>query len=515
MNHLAIGTILLPAFTGILLILLTRHGLTLKRGLGLVATTLLVALTIHLLIVANSGIYQVYELGAWPAPFGIVLVLDRLSAYMLLLTAIVALCSLLFALQGWDTRGKNFHAIFQFQLMGLNIAFLTGDIFNLFVAFEILLIASYGLLLHGGGAERIRAGLHYVIINLAGSALFLIAVGLIYGVTGTLNMADLAVKTPQLPAADIPLLQAGGLLLLAVFAIKAALLPLYFWLPGAYSAATPPVAALFSLMTKVGVYSIIRVYTLIFGTAAGPLANLAQPYLLPAALATLALGMLGAISARELRHLIAYLTVASVGTLLTAVGLCNPAGLSAALYYTAHSTLVTAALFLLAGLIAQQRGTTGDRLHPGPALAQPALLGVLFCALAIAAAGLPPLSGFLGKLLIMTSAIGHSAQAWAWTLILVTSLLGLIGLSRAGSLLFWKTAGIDPVPASRASALSVLSVVTLLGLLALMTLLAGPLHRLLQATAVQLYDSHGYVDAVLRTPRALEAMQRMGTEADR
>jgi multicomponent K+:H+ antiporter subunit D len=514
MNHLAIAAILLPAFAGFLLIFLLRTATGLQRAVSVGATALLVALCALLLAQASSGAYQVYELGNWPAPFGIVLVLDRLSAFMLLLTSVVALFALLAAVLGDDLKGKNFHALFQFQLMGLNIAFLTGDIFNLFVAFEVLLIASYGLLLHGGGEARTRAGIHYVVINLAGSALFLVAVGLIYGVTGTLNMADLALKTALVPAADAPLLAAGGLLLLVVFAIKAALLPLYFWLPGAYSAATPAVAALFAIMTKVGVYAIIRVYTLVFGAEAGAVTSLAEPYLLPAALATLSLGMIGALAARSLRLLIAYLTVASIGTLLTGVGLFSQAGFTAALYYTVHSTLVTAALFLLAGTIAAQRGEAGDRLLPGPALAQPALLGTLFFATAVAAAGLPPLSGFLGKLLVMESALSHAGLPWVWAIILITSLLGLIGLSRAGSMLFWKLS--DDRPAiGGGSSLALAPATGLLGLLVLMSVFAGPLARLSEATAAQLLDTRGYVEAVLTTPRALEGTAPFVTVEDR
>src|SRR5690606_2213561 len=233
-----------------------------------------------------------YRLGDWPAPFGIVLVLDRLSALMLVLTAAVALFSLLHAVQGQDRAGPLYHPLFQLQLVGLNGAFLTGDLFNLFVFFEILLIASYCLLVHGSTAPRLRAGVHYVVLNLAGSSLFLIAVGTLYGVTGTLNMADMAQKVALLGAPDAALVRSAALLLLVVFALKAALVPLYFWLPAAYSAASAPVAALFAIMTKVGVYSIVRVYTLIFGSGGGVAAEVATPWLLPLALLTVVLGMI-------------------------------------------------------------------------------------------------------------------------------------------------------------------------------------------------------------------------------
>ena len=239
--------------------------------------------------------------------------------------------------------------------MGLNGAFLTGDLFNLFVFFEVLLVASYGLLVHGRGAERLRAGFHYVVVNLAASALFLIGIALLYALTGTLNLADLAVRVPRVAPADAPLVRAAALMLFVVFAVKAAVFPLYLWLPGAYAAAAPPVAALFAVMTKVGVYAILRVHALIFGVDA----EAAGPWLLGAAVATSVLGVLGAVAADTLAGMTAYLTLASMGTLLIAVGAFSGAGVSAALYYLVHSTLVIAALFLLAERIAGQRGDDG------------------------------------------------------------------------------------------------------------------------------------------------------------
>ena len=332
--------------------------LVLQRSVSLASAAVLLPVNLVLFIAVSDGDFIHYALGNWPPPFGILLVLDRLAALMLLLTALVALASLLYAIaSATDRHGRYFHILFQFQLFGLNGAFVTGDLFNLFVCFEILLIASYGLLLHGGGRELARAGLHYVVLNLTGSALFLIGIGILYGVTGTLNMADLALRIAQANSSEAGLLRAGALLLLVVFALKAALLPLYFWLPRAYSLTSAAVAALFAIMTKVGVYAIVRVFTLIFGAQAGVGADVATPWLLPLALATLALGAVGCLAARELRRLLAYLVIVSVGTLLTAVGLFNVSGLSAAVVYMIHSTLIAAAMFIVADLIARQRGT--------------------------------------------------------------------------------------------------------------------------------------------------------------
>ena len=272
MNPLVIAPALLPLLAAILLLLLRHPNLRLRRWVSLVAVLGQVGLALALMAAVSAGDILVYALGHWPAPFGIVLVADRLTAWMLVITSLLALFALLYAIRGDDATGRHFHILFQLQLFGLNGAFLTGDLFNLFVFFEILLLASYGLLLHGGGRERTRAGLHFVVINLLGSTLFLFAVGTLYGVLGALNMADLAVKVAATPAENVALVRAAGLLLFGVFALKAALLPFYLWLPAAYTHTSAAVAALFAIMTKVGAYSILRVYTLIFGANAGPAA---------------------------------------------------------------------------------------------------------------------------------------------------------------------------------------------------------------------------------------------------
>ncbi|MDX9768130.1 MAG: proton-conducting transporter membrane subunit, partial [Ectothiorhodospiraceae bacterium] len=283
MSHWIILPILLPLAAAVLLLAGTPLGLSFKRRVGLAATVLMLPVALKLLAIASGGDVQVYALGDWPAPVGIVLMLDRLSAMMLVLTSVLALASLLYAVSGSDALGRNFHALFQLQLMGINGAFLTGDIFNLFVFFEILLLASYGLLMHGGGAPRARAGLAYVVLNLVGSSVFLVGLGLLYGTLGTLNMADMALQVRLAPADDIPLIRTAATLLLVVFGLKAAMLPLFFWLPRAYGAASAPVAALFAIMTKVGIYAIVRTYNLGFSPEAEALAGITEPWLLPLA----------------------------------------------------------------------------------------------------------------------------------------------------------------------------------------------------------------------------------------
>ncbi|WP_207885159.1 monovalent cation/H+ antiporter subunit D [Pseudomonas sp. 30_B] len=493
MNHWLILPVLLPLFAGCALLLV---GERLQRGLSLLATLALLPLSAVLLQQADSGVVQFYALGNWQPPFGIILVLDRLSALLIAATALLASLSLIYAVRGDDRRGKRFHALFQFQLLGLNGAFLTGDLFNLFVFFEILLIASYALLLHGGGAGRVRAGVHYVVLNLVGSAFFLIAVGTLYGITGTLNMAHMAERVAQLSTEQAPLVRAAALLLLVVFGLKAALLPLYFWLPRAYAEASAPVAALFSIMTKVGIYSILRVYTLIFGAEAGELANLAQAWLWPLALAGIVAGALGALAATTLQGLLSYLVVVSAGTLLAAVALGTPEALSAALYYLLHSIWVAGGLFLLADLIARQRGDKGGRLVQGPALLQPHLLGGAFFFGAIAVAGLPPLSGFLGKLMLLRSVSGGSEAIALWSVVLVSGLVTIVALSRAGSTLFWRT-GHTVLGSAEREPVKLLATFGLLASAPLMVVAARPLLTYAQATAVQLLDAGLYRQAIL------------------
>ena len=500
MNHWIIVPVVLPALVAPFIVLVARHDMVLQRVFGIASTVALLVVALGLYALASDGMTRPYELGDWPAPFGIVLVVDRLSALMLLLTASLAVVVAVYAAQGWDRRGRHFHALFQFQLMGVNGAFLTGDVFNLFVFFEVLLIASYGLVLHGAGARRITEGLKYVAINLAGSTLFLFAVGLIYALTGTLNMADLAAKVPLVPDSDLALLRLGGALLLIVFAIKGALVPLHLWLPGTYGAASPPVAAFFAIMTKVGAYAILRVYVLIFGGGAGAASWLAEPYVLPAAAITLALGMIGVLAGRTLTSLAVYALIGSVGMLMLAVGLFDETATAAALYYLVHSTLAGAALFLLADLVGRRRGGAGDRLVAAPPFAQLDLLAGLFFLSAIASVGLPPLSGFVGKILILEVLADRPHWVLLWSLVLVGSLLAMIGFARAGSSVFWKCeaqrAGHEPQRPSNDTA-GICAAAMLVAGTALLALFAGPAMTAMDATARQLFTPQRYIEAVL------------------
>jgi multicomponent K+:H+ antiporter subunit D len=490
--------IVIPLLSAIILIFLRDTVDAVRRSVSLVTILVLLGTATWMVGVASSGEVHAYSIGAARTPFGIVLVLDRLAALMLLLTAIVALFAVLYAMRGKDTIGPHFHTLFQLQLVGLNGAFLTGDLFNLFVFFEILLIASYCLLIHGANAPRLRAGVHYVVLNLAGSSLFLIAVGTMYGVLGTLNMADMAGKVALLPEGDAAIIRSAAMLLFVVFALKAALVPLYFWLPNTYAAASAPVAALFAIMTKVGVYSIVRVYTLIFGHDAGVGTLVLDPWLLVVSLVTGALGAIGALGAAGLRRMFGYLLVVSVGIMLASIGLFDRDSVAAGLYYLVHSTITMAALFLLADVIARQRGDAEDSLFRGRSVSQPATLGAMYFLGAVAAVGVPPLSGFIGKLLILQSSPGGQQGFALWTIMLGGSFLTIVALARAGSIMFWKAdspRGSDIVITHRAADLA--PIAGLFGVIVLATVLAGPLHAYTLATAAQLLEPAGYIMSVL------------------
>src|SRR6056297_4213339 len=500
--HWIIIPVILPAMLAPIIGFVMRWDMPLARTASVAGTVALVAVALGLTALAAGGETFVYRLGDWPAPFGIVLVLDRLSALMVLLTAVLALIVLIHAIAtGWDARGRHFHALFQFQLMGICGAFLTGDVFNLFVFFEVLLIASYGLMIHSGGRERMRAGLQYVVMNLAGSTLFLFALGTVYASTGTLNIADLAARIPQIPADEASLVRVAAILLMIVFAVKAALFPVHFWLPATYANAPAPVAALFAIMTKVGAYAIVRVHTTAFGPGVAGTEGLPGTWLFPAAIVTIAVGAFGVLGARRLMPLIAFSAVGSMGTLLVAVAIFSPEATTAALYYIVHSTFAAAALFLVADLVLTRRG--GDALVSVPATVQNGLFAALFFAAAIAMAGMPPLSGFLGKLLILDALRDPGFMGWAWTAILAGSLLTIVGFARAGSTLFWKStaAGVpassekaDVAPAGPAEIAPVMATVAVLAALAVF---AGPVSLYLEGTTTQLFDRAGYISSVL------------------
>ena len=508
MNQLPVLPILIPLFAAALALFFEhrRFGIAPQRAVAWVSMAATLAVSLLLAAEASSGRIHVYLLGDWPARIGIVLMVDRLSALMLVVGQLLGVACLLHACAGWDRRAPHFHAFFQFQMMGLNGAFLTGDMFNLFVFFEVLLIASYGLMLSGGRGERMRAGLHYVAFNIAASTLFLVALGLLYGLLGTLNMAEMAVRVAELPARDVALVQAAAGLLVVVFCAKAAVLPMYFWLPQTYTHAPAAVAALFAVMTKVGLYAVLRVGTLSFG-AAGPLDGFAWPALLALGGATLRLAALGVLASRRLRSLAAYLVLGSAATLFIAFALATAGTVSAGLYYLAHSTFAGAALFLLADLIRRRRGAAGDRKDMLAALPDRTVPGVLFLIAAVSLVGLPPLSGFIGKLLLL-EAVPSASTGWVWALVLGTSFMMLVGLARAGTRLFWRVepwpdapperltnyVPLDAMAVAPSRPLEATATMLLLAYGIAMALAAAPLLDYTRATAAQLQSPAAYVE---------------------
>ena len=506
MSHWIIAPIILPALLAPFIVLAARYHIGIQRAFSVAGVIGLIAIAAALAVQTSDGTILLYQLGDWAAPFGIVLVGDRLSTMMVLLTAVLALFVLLYAIgSGWDDRGRHFHALFQFQIMGIMGAFLTGDLFNLFVFFEVLLIASYGLMIHAGGNARLRAGVQYVLFNLIGSTLFLFALGSIYAETGTLNMADLANRVTLIGAEETVGIRVAAVLLLLVFAIKAALVPLHFWLPSSYSEAPAPVAALFAIMTKVGAYAIIRVYTMIFPPDLEVTSGLHEVWLLPAALISVAVGMLGVLAANRLDRLVAFSVIGSMGMVMVSISLFTPEGIAAALYYIVHSTLAGAALFLIADLV--RSGRANLDLTPQPPVAGAALTASLFFAGAIAMAGLPPLSGFLGKLLVLDAAYGTPLAVWIWAIVLTSSLVSILGFARAGSIVFWKAHSVeraeDTPDEPRPAILSYVAVGGLIALLGAHTVFAGYVHGYTTTMAAQLFAPEPYISSVVDTPGKL------------
>jgi multicomponent K+:H+ antiporter subunit D len=529
MDHLIIVPILLPLVSGALMLLLAERRRVLKGVIGVATTFALLAVSVMLMRLADmppaasgGSAVTVYQLGNWPAPFGIVLVLDRLSALMLVLTSVLGLASLLYSLARWHRAGPRFHTIFQLQLMGLNGAFLTGDLFNLFVFFEVLLAASYGLVLHGDGIVRVRAGLAYIAINLTGSFLFLIGASLAYGVTGTLNMADLARRVPGLAPGDAALMAAAAAVLGTAFLMKAGAWPLNFWLPATYAAASAPAAAVFAIMSKLGVYVILRLWTLVFGLEAGPLAGFGGDGLLAIGMLTMAFGTVGILASQSLPQLAGCSVLISSGTLIATLGIGDGAVIGAMLFYLVSSTLGIAALFLLVELVERIRDPGADVLavtmeaygegddegladEIGIAIpATIATLGGSFIACALLLAGLPPFSGFIGKFGMMAAMLktdGATVQASTWILIGLLTMSGLatlIAMTRAGISSFWARLD-DSVP--RVRVIEMAPVLALLLLCLGLTIGGGPAMRYMEATTKALQTPADYVEGVLGAPR--------------
>ena len=532
-QHAPLLPLLIPFAAALLQMLMP---LARQRQVAALSAALSIASTLWLLVLCDAGPLRVYALGDWQPPFGIVLVADRLAALMVFCCALLAAACVAYASAGADAHGRNFHPLFQLQLLGINGAFLTADLFNLFVFFEIMLTASYGLLLHGSGWPRVRAALHYVAINLLASSMFLLGAAVLFGITGTLNMADMAGKIALIPQSDRGLLHAGAALLAMAFLAKAAIWPLNFWLPAAYSAASPPVAALFTVMTKVGLYAILRLWTLLFPPSALGSELFGHQVLVWGGILTLGLASVGMLASQNLGRLAGFSVLASSGTLLAVFGFGQARLTAGALYYLASSTLALCALFLVTDLIARSRqeeekvptirfGAALLPFSPNPPTANPetnlddnerplfgqpipaalAVLGVAFILCALLVAGLPPLSGFVGKVTMMTALLNSNglgiysespgAETWiVLALFIFSGLTATIAYTRAGIRFFWSPRG---RPAPHLKRIEVAPIAMLLGLCLLLAVRAGAVLRYTETTAFHLHSPHAYIEAVM------------------
>ena len=469
----------------------------LQRSISVLCLSSVLVVAAVLLVEAYRFGPVVVQVGGWPAPVGIVLVADQLAALMVLVSSAVTLCVLLYSIgQGRGETGETapvsiYHPTYLVLTAGVTNAFLAGDLFNLFVGFEILLAASFVLITLGGTEVRLRTGSTYVVVSILSSLLFLSAVGLVYAATGTLNMAQLAGRLDALPSGVRLTLQ---LMLLLAFGIKAAVFPLSAWLPDSYPTAPAPVTAVFAgLLTKVGVYAIIRTETLLF--PGGQVAGL----LMVVAGLTMVVGILGAVAQSDLKRLLSFTLVSHIGYMIFGVALSSVAGLSGAIFYVVHHITIQTTLFLVAGLVEERAGSTDLRRIGGLARIAP-MLGVLFFVPAMNLAGIPPFSGFLGKLGLLQAGVaaGGTLPAVLVGAGTLTSLLTLYAASRVWNIAFWRAPRLasTTVPA-RLPGLMVGATTALVALGVLFTLAAGPLFQVTSNAATDLRERTPYVRAVL------------------
>ncbi|GGJ01698.1 monovalent cation/H+ antiporter subunit D [Halopseudomonas pertucinogena] len=540
-DQLILVPILLPLLCAAALVLLSGRQQRLKFAVNLIGTLALLATSITLFWLTDNEVWPdgvgVYLAANWVAPFGIALVADRLSALMLTLCAVIATAALVFSYRRWSRAGVHFHSLFQFLLVGINGSFLTGDLFNLFVFFEIMLAASYGLLLLGLQPNRVRASMQYVVINLVASSFFLIGVALIYASAGTLNMADLAVRAASMADSERLLLETGAAVLAIAFLTKSAMWPLGFWLPTTYSAAAPPVAAMLVLMTKVGVYVILRLWLLVFADQAESLNALSSTALVVGGLVTLAFGTIGLLGSQELGRMAGFSAIISSGTLLTAIGYGEPRVISAALFYLISSTLAVAAFMLLMELVERIRKPSASILaltmeafaidddpeeSAGVVIpAAMAFIGLSFVACALIIAGLPPLSGFLAKFALFHAVLNPAGTATdtlyyagplAWgilAMVILSGLSAIISLMRFGVRTFW-AAPDARAPRLQLSEAAPISVLVLLCIT--LSVAAGPTISYLDRTSAALHEPSLYMDRVLTSPAVPGVVGQTGGE---
>lgn len=428
--------VLLPLLGAAMTLIVGRHA-RLQRTVSIAILTAVFGVTLALVFVADDLGATAIDVGGWPAPIGITIVVDRLAALMLLISATVTLGVLVYAVGQGTADGDDetplsiFHPTYLVLSAGVAYAFLAGDLFNLYVGFEVLLVASYVLLTLGGTAPRINAGVIYIIVSLVSSVIFLAGIALVYAATGTLNMAQLSVRLAELPEGVQTVLQ---VMLLVAFGIKAAVFPLSSWLPDSYPTAPAPVTAVFAgLLTKVGVYAIIRTQTLLFPNGG------VDDLLMVVALATMIIGILGAVAQSDIKRMLSFTLVSHIGYMVFGIALATDRGLSGAVFYVAHHITIQTALFLSTGLVERQGGSTSINRLGGLAKAAP-LLAILFFVPAMNLAGIPPLSGFIGKVGLLEAGV-IDGGALSYALVaggVLTSLLTLLAVAKVWGKAFWQ-----------------------------------------------------------------------------
>jgi len=504
MTTLVTLPVLLPILGAALTVLAARSA-RVQRLIGIVVLAGVSAVAAVLLVAADRTGPVVVELGGWPAPVGIVLVADRLSALLLLISTVVTLAVLVYAIDqritdyGRETASTTFHPIFLLLSTGVSLAYLTGDLFSLFVAFEIMLAASYVLITRRTNAARIRSGMTYVIISLASSLLFLTTIALVYASTGTVNLADLAERVAALPPGLQTLL---SMFTIVTFGIKAAMVPLHFWLPDSYPNAPAPVTALFAgLLTKVGIYALLRTQTLVF-PGNGPSA-----VLLVLAVLTMIVGALGALAQNDLNRLLSFLLVSHIGFMLFGLAVDDARGVAGTALYIVHHITVQATLFLVSGLITRRTGTVSIEAMGGLAKRSP-VLAVLFAVPALTLAGIPPTSGFVAKLaLLQAGAGGGVATAVVAGVVVLASLLTLYAVVRVWVRVFWGPEK-EPLPdadptdelvvgTARTSRPMYAATAALVAVSIAIAAAAGPLSAVTGRAGEDLIERGPYIEAVL------------------
>lgn len=432
MSNLLLFPIILPLMFAAILMLFPKK-LKMQRSVALTGAALTLISSLFLLRTVQTDGIQAITLGSWPAPFGISMVSDLFAALLVVASSLIALIVVWYSFStiGVDREKSFYYPAVLFLIVGVNGAFTTGDIFNLFVFVEVLLMASYTLIVHGGEKPQLRESIKYLVVNIISSSLFVAAVAYLYSVTGTLNMADLAVKIPEIPEYN-GILTVIAVLFLVVFGFKAAIFPLYFWLPESYYAPPLPILALFgALLTKVGVYAIMRTYTLFFTMNV----DFTHSLLAVIAILTILAGCIGALAYFDVKKIIIYNIIIAVGVILFGVSQMNRAGVDGAIFYLIHDMLIKSALFLLVGIVAVLFGTSNLRKMGGLIKTYP-VLGWTYLVTAFGLAGIPPLSGFPGKLLIVQGGF-EGPHFWGSIVILVTSLIVLLSAVRIFIYAFW------------------------------------------------------------------------------